>query len=240
MILPVVGQRFGSLTVVGAGLSRQETSGRQTPRTNIRCDCGQSDVVDTRELLRGHKIRCRICAYKACSKYHVGDRYDRLVVQGFEYVGTKRVATCCCDCGNTVKVLATLLGKNKTNNCGCRPRGLWQGVGDFSGTVYYRLKRGAQVRHIPFKVSPQQLWNLFVQQNKKCALTGLDIELSLESREAGTASVDRKNSRRGYFPDNIQWVHKDVNLMKSNFTQEYYVALCRSVAQHTKEVNQND
>jgi len=46
----------------------------------------------------------------------------------------------------------------------------------------------------------------------------------------GTASIDRKNSDLGYTKENIQWVHKDVNYMKMNLSEKYFIKLCKLIA----------
>ena len=45
-----------------------------------------------------------------------------------------------------------------------------------------------------------------------------------------TASVDRIDSTKGYLKGNVQWVHKSINQMKSNRTDEEFIALCKAVA----------
>lgn len=47
----------------------------------------------------------------------------------------------------------------------------------------------------------------------------------------GTASLDRKDNTRGYTLNNVQWVHKDVNIMKNTFDRDYFVSMCRRVAE---------
>lgn len=67
-------------------------------------------------------------------------------------------------------------------------------------------------------------------QERRCALT--DIELVMPERfgDARTASLDRIDSSGSYRIGNVQWVHKDVNRMKNDFDQDYFVKMCRLVA----------
>ena len=46
----------------------------------------------------------------------------------------------------------------------------------------------------------------------------------------GTASLDRIDSSKGYVKGNVQWVHKDINKMKTDFEQSIFIKLCKSVA----------
>jgi hypothetical protein len=69
---------------------------------------------------------------------------------------------------------------------------------------------------------------LFIRQNKKCALSGIDI--SIEFDGSGTASLDRIDSLKHYTIDNVQWVHKDINKMKMDFPQESFIKMCKLVS----------
>lgn len=100
------------------------------------------------------------------------------------------------------------------------------GYQGLSGTHFLAIKFGALRRKISFDLSPKFLWELFESQNKCCALTGLPLVLntSLKNQNVNwdiiTASVDRKDSTQGYTEDNIQWVHKEINRLKNNYSLE--------------------
>lgn len=49
---------------------------------------------------------------------------------------------------------------------------------------------------------------------------------------AQTASLDRKDSLRGYEPDNVQWVHKTVNLIKWELSEEEFLEWCSKITKH--------
>jgi hypothetical protein len=102
-----------------------------------------------------------------------------------------------------------------------------------SGTQYNVIRANARRRHIIFNVSIKYLWDLFLKQNKKCALTG--IPLIFETRCAacdGNASLDRIDSSKGYIEGNVQWTHKEVNVMKLNHDLDHFVELCRKVVEY--------
>ena len=95
-----------------------------------------------------------------------------------------------------------------------------------SGTHYLAIKAGATKRNIPFELSPEFLWNLYEIQEGLCALTGIAIVLvnKIKSNNVDwsiiTASVDRKDSTKGYTWDNVWWVHKEINRLKNNYSLE--------------------
>lgn len=75
----------------------------------------------------------------------------------------------------------------------------WNGCGDISGNWWYNhvlRERNQKVRQrIPVNVTVNEAWDLFLKQDKKCALSGLSLTIS-NSSLYNTASVDRIDSSR--------------------------------------------
>lgn len=147
---------------------------------------------------------------------------------------------CKCVCGQTVAKRANLIIRGDVKSCGCKkPRKdkayNWKGCGGYHGSQFSMVKQHARLRNIHFDITIELAWSLFVQQEGKCALTGLPIVLRPQSEmkkgNKKTASLDRINSEKGYIPGNVWWVHKDVNRMKSFFPLEYFDELCRLVVE---------
>jgi hypothetical protein len=111
----------------------------------------------------------------------------------------------------------------------------WSGCGSVSGGYFSSVKRGAlggKGRNpIEFDITIEYVADLLdIAQGGKCALTGMDISVSSK-----TASLDRIDSSRGYINGNVQWLHKDVNMMKRHYSTEYFVKLCSLVCSNNKE-----
>ena len=53
---------------------------------------------------------------------------------------------------------------------------------------------------------------------------------SVDKKRKFTASLDRIDSKLGYELNNIQWVHKDINMMKQAYTNNYFIEHCKLVA----------
>lgn len=116
----------------------------------------------------------------------------------------------------------------------------YKGVGDVSAAYYNNLKNKAAMRRIAFDISPEDMWNKLIKQNKCCALTGLVIHVEkdmMNQRIKMTASLDRIDSKKPYTPDNIQWVHKDINRMKNNYSEEYFIKMCKLIIKHNGRKN---
>ena len=87
-------------------------------------------------------------------------------------------------------------------------------------TFFKKIQSNAIKRGLSFDLDIDYLWDLFLKQNKKCALTKVDINIVNATisynYHLNTASLDRIDSSKGYEKDNIRWVHKAINHIKSD------------------------
>jgi hypothetical protein len=82
-------------------------------------------------------------------------------------------------------------------------------------------------------VTLKELWDLFVKQNRQCALTKLPLRFnSTNNKRDGTASLDRIDSNKEYTIDNVQWVHREINYMKQAYSQSHFIELCKLVVEN--------
>lgn len=151
-----------------------------------------------------------------------------------------------CKCGNIIERSTKSINREENKSCGCyinskeysRNNYLWNGHGDIHGKFWNNIVRGAEHRGHIFDISIEYAWNLYIKQNKKCALSGMDIVFAKTTRgwQHGecTASLDRIDSKKGYIKGNVQWVHKDINLAKQSITQKEFIELCKKVYLHSK------
>lgn len=159
----------------------------------------------------------------------VGKIVDHLEV--IEYSHSKNHRNfwkCKCSCGNIVimnecsiknKKHKKIEGKFYELSCGhTRSKNVrdsrWTGYEEMSGQFLKRICANAKRRNLIYDLSDEYIWKLYINQNKKCALSGQEIEFSNHS-----ASLDRINSNSSYIEGNVQWVHKIVNSMKWNFSE---------------------
>lgn len=147
-----------------------------------------------------------------------------------------------CPHGTRTRRSVNALQRGDTSGCVvCSQEQKFKGVGELSASYVSSIKLGAIHRGIEFGVSMEYLWGLFNQQSRKCALSGLDITLdqqySTSCRKGRkeltqTASLDRINNNVGYVAGNVQWVHKEVNIMKLDHNQDHFIELCELIAKH--------
>lgn len=145
----------------------------------------------------------------------------------------------CLSCGKIrVEIRLDHILRGHSVSCGCRKDGYEKIVGEknvrfdgfkemgarFVSVIKYRAK----CRNINFNLTKQYLWELYEKQKRQCAISGVPIFFERHSRES-TCSLDRVDSFRGYEEGNVQWVHKDVNIMKNVFPLEYFVGFCQLI-----------
>ena len=143
----------------------------------------------------------------------------------------KTMWLCKCVCGNERLVDSHDLMYGLITSCGCKNgESLYKGVGNLSGSYYASLRKGAEIRNLTFNVSKEFLWDLFNKQNGKCALSGVDINLEKHFKNGKqTASLDRIDNKRGYEEDNVQWVHKNINLFKRGYDEKKLFDYCKKI-----------
>jgi len=140
--------------------------------------------------------------------------------------------TLCC-CGK--KLFWTKRQITRYKSCGCKRielhrRKVWKGCGEISGEFFSSIRKNARDRKLEFGITVQDIWDIFLKQDRKCALTGFELKFGNKRlKEETTASLDRIDSSKGYSVNNIQWLHKKVNFMKQQFNQNDFIEWCGRV-----------
>lgn len=170
------------------------------------------------------------------SKDLTGQIFGRLTVEKEGYRKKPYIYWLCnCSCGKTKFVSTNGLKSGAVKSCGClSPELEFEGYEDISGSYWKRIIRGALGRGLEFNISLEYAWNLFEVQNRKCALSDLDLTLVRKwSRDwkLQTASLDRIKQDIGYVEGNVQWVHKNINWMKNSFDEDIFKFYCLKVSQ---------
>lgn len=238
-----IGSKYGKLTV----LKRAESRKGHT-MYKCRCDCGTVRDFYATHLRRGKSLSCG-CVWRekrqARAITEVGKKYGKWLVIGLSERRGRNgelYYKSVCDCGTERDVLGQSLRNGKSKGCGCgvdgrkssranyrSDNGCWTGYKGISGREWGGFRRSAEARSISFEVTIEEAWELYKEQNGKCALTGIPVEFTNGGTHK-TASLDRIDSSKPYTIDNVQWVHKDVNLMKRDFSQDYFFKLCKKIA----------
>jgi hypothetical protein len=234
------GLRVGKLLVIKR--VEDHLSGKKKKRISkwlVRCDCGREFEILAYSLTSSHPTHsCRRCmGVKDLS----GKKFGELIVLKRDFVKCKEAKWFCkCSCGSIVSVLSRHLQNGGTKRCWACKVERQKLNGRMSSRVYYRTLHSAKKRgiHVGKNIDKKYLESLYKKQQGKCALTGMEIKFAKTTRRDmigyTTASIDRIDSQKGYVKGNMQWVHKDVNRMKSNLKQDRFIELCCEVAEISK------
>lgn len=176
----------------------------------------------------------------------INEKYGKLTIKS-EHSKTRNGHyryVCQCECGNIANVLLTHLRQGNTTSCGCDrsigpSHSQWTGIGEMSGDYWYnhivRSANGDKGRRKPIElsISKEYAWDLFIKQNRKCALSGVELNFPKRNGDRGyNVSMDRIDSSLGYTQGNVQWVHKDINFIKRTYNQDHFIKMCKLVTEN--------
>lgn len=136
---------------------------------------------------------------------------------------------CLCECGAKTLVLSYQLRNSRAG--GCKQCATWKGCGELSRSYWNEVRNNARQRGIEFDLTIEDAWQLFLDQNRLCAIsqTPLILRPTYKRKTEQTASLDRIDSSLGYYPDNVQWVHKEINRMKGSLSDTDFLSWCEAV-----------
>lgn len=184
-------------------------------------------------LLHKYEIKTRSCSRLNKKNKHLTTQSESKIKKNNKFGLLKAIKwidhkgwECLCECGQSKIVSSNDLTKKRIKSCGCL-RKKTEGFADIPGKFINKCKTGAINRGIKFDITAQSIWELFLKQNKTCALSGIPICFS---KKEITASVDRIDSQKGYTIENVQIVHKTVNIMKWSLSQSDFINWCKTIA----------
>ena len=157
----------------------------------------------------------------------------------------KTIWKCKCECGTIKLIQDNHLKSGNTQSCGClrnrkgKDSPFFKGYGEIPLDSFSNIRRSAAGGGIlnrktkEFNITIQQAWNQFLKQNRRCALTNVELHFG----ENQTASLDRIDSNKGYIEGNIQWLHKDVNIMKNDLDMNTFLMYCKLIYENQYRKN---
>ena len=242
--IDISGQIRGNLKVISFSHMEPRKNDINRGRSFWKCVCTvcNKEVILTKASLRTQKSCSRGCTYFKQFLDKLDDNKKIGNLTFLEGVFDKRslsggmLAKFICDCGKVVEKDIYRVTEGSVTSCGCKhhpskskhPR--WKGFGEISEKYWYGIIKNTKrkTKNLECTITKEFAWNLYLNQNRKCALMGIDIIFG-KGKEA-TASLDRIDSNIGYIPTNIQWVHKTVNLMKMALDQTEFIKFCKLIA----------
>jgi hypothetical protein len=239
----LIGQHKRNVTVLSVTFDKE----RKSHLAHVLCHgCNKESDLLARSIFEGKTRSC------GCQKHlrPIGvesKQLENLVGQRFGLLTVKRFAerksgqrcqwVCVCECGNEKIVPAIRLKNGQTKSCGCAWRKIgeescrWKGFEEISGKFWSKIQHSAVSRKLSFTLSKQEVWDLFIKQNRLCALSSIPLVMG------DNASIDRIDSFKGYSLDNVQWIDKQVNIMKWSLSQKAFRGLCQKIVDTTAKLS---
>ena len=177
-------------------------------------------------------------------KFESGQIFGKWLIISHEILIDKeaKVLCKCTECNITEKYVPALQLVNGVSKrcsvCGysnkMEKNPSWKGFREipFSWFSKYFLRKGGKRDG---NITIEDVYNIWIKQNKKCNLSGVDIDF-IKRKNGISASIDRIDSKYEYTLDNVQIVHKDVNLMKNKFEIEYFLNLCKQITNKNEKI----
>lgn len=198
---------------------------------DVQCKCGKKRKQRTANIERLNK--CKKCNAKDnYRKYKIGTKINNLTL--LEYIPYKKnIRTQLkvqCNCGNIFYISSFEFNRTKCcRSCHIKKRGAehasYKGTKNVTKTYFSQIKLNANKRKLKFNLDINFLDKLLESQNFKCYLSNQKISVHDK-----TASLDRIDSSLGYTKNNVAWIHKDIQRMKSDFSLKYFIKICTKIA----------
>lgn len=235
VIMLHTGQKFNKLTI----LCEPYKSKKYPKSVNVICECGIKTTVNLYSLQNGQTKSCG-CLLK---EYRNNMSKLRRINISYEELYQLYIIEqkSCSDIAKMLKHSRSIIAKLlKEYNFKIRQykrklgknNPMWKGYDNISNKYWSNIKNNAKIRNLEFNISIEYVNELLIQQNFKCKLSGVEItppNLSKNSDLRGTASLDRIDSTKGYIINNIQWIHKDLQDMKMDKTDQEFIQWCNII-----------
>lgn len=250
----MINYKFGDWIIISK-VETTETIGK-TKKYGItwvcRCKCGFERNFTTSYINTNKATCCDQCKFESrlnedkdvCKKY-LNTKHGTWKV--ISYSGKNkygsRVWLCRCDCGKEKTFITSYLSGNgkvsagACKNCRLKLSEIENRIFYIPNRFWYKFTNTSMRRNISVEITKDEANDVYLKQNKKCAYTNMDLyftKFTTNFNRYTNASIDRIDSSKPYCLDNIQWVYKKINLMKSSHSSEEFIRLCNMVTQNNK------
>ncbi len=177
------------------------------------------------EQRAGHHLQgqgCKLCGLEKMSNKIKSwtENNDDFIKQNYIKIGASYCAKILNKTVNSIYHRAKILNLKKNSKKLNHPF--------ISGKIWSNLVSNSKNRNLKLEITADDIYEKYLKQNKKCALSGLDLFLSFDMN-VNTVSIDRIDSKKHYTKDNIQIVHKIINQCKMDLNDDKFYDFCKSV-----------
>ena len=257
--IDLIGQKFGRWDVITRVFNPAK---RKNSKWLCRCSCGKEKIVSGYSLRKGQSKSCGCLQKEIGSELNgaklTGQTFNKLLVvkkvpppSSIKSKGRQQLLywLCKCECGNTIILSSSSLLSRKALSCGCYRknqttpiykdehylnlsifRPMWYKIQDS-----YRASKKSK-SEFTCNITIQELKEVWDKQQGICPYTKIKLKLPKQKDNTKTdyhfASVDRRDSSKGYFKGNIQFVAWPVNFAKSNCHEQLLIDFLKEVAKN--------
>lgn len=100
--------------------------------------------------------------------------------------------------------------------------------------IYIGAKSRSKKLNREFNITLEYLLKMLVEQNYKCAMTGIVLEGSKGGKEPFVISIDRIDNSKGYIEGNVQLVTTIFNTAKNHYKMEDLTKMCKEYIKYNK------
>jgi hypothetical protein len=244
----LIGKTFNDLTLIKEVSPPNNVLKPRSKYFLFKCSCGKDFIASGYNVYYNHVKKCTNCRNNDNKTEMVGKVFGELTCikevnkNELKIKSTNAFYLFRCSCGNEFIKRGSDVRQGKCNRCiSCfkkrntairgEKNSKFTGYKEISGAYWFKV--GYKRKHKKI-ITIEYAWDLFLKQNRKCALTGLELYFPKTTNGDFTASLDRIDSTKDYIEGNVQWVHKDINMMKNKHSQNYFINLCKLVADNFK------
>ena len=191
-----------------------------------------------------YKKKCGFNKYRALAskiKKRTGSKVHNMTLLEYKGQDSDGHASwlCKCKCGNEKIIRLSSLTHGSVRGCGCSKFSDDHYNYELITSFYWKhIQWGAKSRKRLFTIDIKYAWDLYEKQNRKCALSGVDITLGQKNQhdKVQTASLDRIDIHLGYIEGNVQWIHKRVNRLKNILTNDELIFWSNLISESNKDI----
>jgi hypothetical protein len=223
-----IGDIYNSYTITGEPFLEDGNISKR--KVEVTCSCGTKINAYCCNLKK--LTKCKKCTGLSIRKFKPGQKVGNFLI--LEYYNNKLKIKC--ECGYEYLSTCHEIGRTKIcKHCSQakigNKHGSYKGTENISKKAFSNIKLNALRRNVVFDLTIEYLDKLFVEQNKKCAYSNTILNIG-NSKIEQTASLDRIDSSKGYIIGNVQWVHKDINRMKTDFSEEKFLHIIKNIYEY--------
>lgn len=216
----MIGEKFGKLTVLSFEYDKKYKTCIMK-YYKCQCDCGKITIKSAQNLKVSKGCGC-LKSPDFVGKTINGLSVIRLLPE--RKFGRKQYE---CICNNGHKFIRTSHNLIHKTGLICKDCCV---LSDDKNIIPYgflnRFKNDAKKRGIEFNITETDILKILNKQNNKCPYTGISLSFGIDASNKNcerNASIDRIDRNKSYDINNIQIVHKVINMMKYTIPDSEFI-----------------